>query len=411
MVYYFISTLLSIAIIYYFRSPFFRSHLNKKQLFLIQFIALLPLTIISSVRWNVGTDTWHTYTPEYLAMKSETVALSEEEESIMFNCYKLYMKSVNGYSTEEISKLTLDEAYDFYLRTSKHTAPGFQFLERTLIHFNADVQWLYVVTSIIIMTFTALTIYYESSNPVVALLLFVITGNFFLSLNIISQYIAISICIFSCVFIEKRNLPIFIVLILLASLFHISATIFIIMYFVPHINIKPIVSGIIIVSFLILAPYLVPLFKNAIALFFPRYSIYFERVSNFEWDFFAINIAVFLFGSYYYTKGIDQPYFKLFYYANIIGTIALCFSGNIPLVKRINYYFACPHYLLLPIILQCEKNKKIKFLFSSCIISLYILETIISIGYLNKNQVLPYQTFYESNRIKTTESVFEIISD
>ena len=36
------------------------------------------LFFISAMRWDVGTDTWHTYTPEYLAMKSEKTELTPQ---------------------------------------------------------------------------------------------------------------------------------------------------------------------------------------------------------------------------------------------------------------------------------------------------------------------------------------------
>ena len=368
-------------------------------------MSFLPLFLISALRWNVGTDTWHTYTPEYLAMKAEKTELSTEEKDIILSCGRMNASWDLGYSKERIEQLTYDECAAAFQSTAKHTAVGFQALQKFLLLFNADVQWLYVLTSFIILFFIYAAIWKQSSIPVLALLLFVLTSNFFLSLNIVSQFLAISICVFACTYAQKRKPIPFFLLVALAACFHYSALIFAPVYFLPKLRIRPIWCAISIGVVLLLAQFAYPLIAKAVEVFAPRYAWYLSQGAEFEWIFFAIGLTVFVAGSYYYPKGKDLPYYKLWYYANILGLFALCFSGRIPNLKRINYYFAAPHFLFLPLMIRCEEHPVRKKILYAAVIVLFLAETIVAVGYMNKNGVLPYQTMIGINKAALTEDL------
>ena len=361
-------------------------------------LSFLPLFLISAFRWNVGTDTWHTYTPEYLAMKAEKIELSQEEQQILLECGKLNGRWDLGYSKDRIEQLTYPECLTAFQNNAKHTAIGFQALQRLLLLFNADIQWLYVITSLIILAFIYAAIWKQSSMPALALLLFVLTSNYFLSLNIVSQFMAISICVFACTYAQEKKPIQFFILVAMAVCFHYSAVVFIPVYFLPRLRIKPLWCAISIGVVLLLGQFAYPLIAKAIELFMPKYAWYLSQGAKFEWIFFAISLAVFAAGSFYYPKGKDKPYYRLWYYLNILGLFALCFSGRIPNLKRINYYFAAPHFLFLPLIIQCEEHPTRRRLINAAIILLFLAETIVAVGYMNKNGVLPYQSIFQGDR-------------
>ena len=73
--------------------------------------------------------------------------------------------------------------------------------------------------------------YNNSKRPVLSLYFYVTIGNLFFVLTGIRQAIAMSICMLSIRFIQKRKIIPFILLVLLAAQFHHSAYIFIVMYF------------------------------------------------------------------------------------------------------------------------------------------------------------------------------------
>lgn len=381
-----------------------QQHRRNIQKAIMAFCFLL-LFFFSAFRWNVGVDTWFTYTPEYLAMKSESVPLTAEEEQIMLSSSRLYARMTRGATFKEAQTKTPDEAYAFYRQTYKHTSIGFQALERLLILFHADVQWLYVITSAIILIFIFAAINRQSETPLLAVLMFVLTGNFFLSLNIVSQFMAMSICLYACTFAQERKPVLFFLLVALAACFHISTLVFILVYFLPKLNIKPVWCAVIIAIALIAAQFCFPLLEKVVASIAPAYVRYFGEQTEFEWIFFAIGLAVFVVGTYYFPKGKDKPYYRLWYYANVIGLIALCFSGHIPYMKRINFYFALPHFLFLPLIIQCEEKQNWRRVMTVVMIALFVAETVVATGLLNKNGILPYQVFFQSSRTGMTDAM------
>ena len=370
-------------------------------------LAALPLFLLSALRWDVGTDTWHTYTPEYLVMMSETRELSPEEEQIILNDYRRLAKRDFGYSDEQISAITYKDAFGFFSQTYKHTSPGFQLIEHGLIALNADVQWLYVVTSLIIMAFVFASIYWQSKDMALACLFFVITSNYFLALNIVSQYMAISVCLFACMYAEKQKPLPFFLLVFLAASFHTSALVFLPLYFLPKLRVKPLWCAVSIAAMFVLVPLLFPLLEKLVRLAMPKYARYFAENAayEFEWIFFAIGAAVFALGAYYWEQGNNKPYYRLWYYANVLGLMALCFSVHMPSMKRINYYFAAPHFLFLPLMISCEADRRRRTILRIAVIALFVAETVVAVWMLNKNQPLPYQTFWQARTQVESEAL------
>lgn len=385
---------------------------RRKTRALFCLLAALPLFLLSALRWDVGTDTWHTYTPEYLAMAAETRELSAEEEQIVVDDYRMLLKHDYGYSDEQIGAVTREDAFDYFSRAYGHTSPGFRAIERVLLALNADVQWLYVVTSLIILAFVFASIYRQSEDMAPAGLFFVITSNFFLSLNIVSQYMAISICLFACVFAERRKPLPFFLLVLLAASFHTSALVFLPVYFLPKLRVKPLWCAVAVAAVFLLAPLVVPLMEKLVGIVTPKYARYFASGVGyeFEWVFFALGIAVFVVGAYYWKRGEDRPYYRLWYYANVLGLMALSFSAYIPGMKRINYYFAAPHFLLLPLIMRCEADRRRRTLLTLTVTVLFVAETVVAVWMLNKNEVLPYQVFFQADRLELTEALLGLAS-
>ncbi|MBE5789055.1 MAG: EpsG family protein [Clostridiales bacterium] len=373
---------------------------TRKKLILSCVVAMIPFLAVMSARWCVGVDTWFTYTPEYLAMKSESVPLTEEEEQIMLTSGQITGRLAHGYSKEKAMELTLEEAYSNFRLFYHHTGIGFQGLQRILVFFHADVQWLYFVTSLIILGLVFTAIWQQSSYPLLACLFFVITGNFFLSMNIVSQYIAIAICLFACTFAEKRKPIWFFLLVALAATVHISALVFLLVYFLPKLKIKPLWCIVAVAVALLVAQFAFPLIKKLVEIVAPQYVRHFEMSADFEWVFFGIGCAVLALGTCYFNKGKDFPYFRLWYYMNVLGLIALAFSGNIPLMKRINYYFAASHILLLPMLMNLEEDKKKRIGLHILTIGLFTAQIVVAIWHLNKHATLPYRAFFQGNRLE-----------
>ena len=372
-------------------------------------LSMLPLLLVMSVRWNVGVDTWFTYTPEYLAMKSESQQLTLEEERILQASAKLKARLTEGTINEELDDFSVDTILKDYRYSYHHTGILFQWLQRGLLLLNADVQWLYVATSLIILCFVFASIWLQSARPFLACLFFVISGNFFLSMNIVSQYIAVAVCLLAYHYAEKRRPVPFFLLVAIAAGFHISAFVFIPVYFLPRAKIKPLWCILTIAASLVIAQFCFPILKKLIEWIAPAYVRHFTKGSDFEWVFFAVGCAVLAVGTYYYSKGKDTPYFRLWYYANALGLIALSFSGSIPLMKRISYYFAVSNILFLPLVMSLEKSIFRRRALHIITVALFILQIIVAIGMMNKHGTLPYKAFFYDDRLKLMQSMIDHI--
>lgn len=347
-------------------------------------LSFLPLFLLSALRWNTGTDTYHTYTPQYYGMIwSNTGHLSSAQKSWINDSWNHLIErpdNIRGFYN----------ILQYYVNESSHTSFLFRLLEYPLVHFNMDVQWLYIITSAIILGLIFASIYRQSVNVSLAIFFFVATSNYFLSLNIIAQYIAIGLCLFACEYAEKRKPVKFFLLVAVAIGFHTSAFVFLPVYFLKKINIRPLWCFGLIAVCLAGSPVLFRLIETVVKISAPKYARYFSDQPEFETVYFAIGLFTLIVGSYYFEKCKNMPYFKIWYYMNVLGMMALAFSGQVPFMKRINYYFSAPLFMLLPLLINAEENEKKRNLLKWGLILLFVLETVVAVFIMNKNEVMPY---------------------
>ena len=355
---------------------------GQRKAFLL--LSFLPLYLLSALRWNTGTDTYHTYTPQYYGMIWKiTGHMSGSQTAFLRESWaRLIEKPSNIHGIHEIRQ--------YYATESTHTSPLFRLLEFPLAHLNADVQWLYMITSAVILVLVFVAIYRQSINAPLAVFFFVVTSSYFLSLNIIAQYIAIAICLVACEFAENNRPVPFFALVAVAIGFHTSAFVFLPVYFLNKIRLRPRWCFGIIALCLVSSPVLFRAIQGVVKTAAPKYQRYLSADSSFELVFFAIGMFVMILGSLYFDRCKDMKYFRIWYYTNVLGLMALSFSGQIPYMKRINYYYSAPLFMMLPLIISAEEDARKQKILKWGLIAVFILETIVAVVLMNKNEVLPY---------------------
>lgn len=194
MIIYIISLILSLilAIIIY-KNDFFK----KDQIYLIMMFFIL--CFISSFRnYNVGTDT-----------------LAYIENFIQLN---------TTFKSVSIFDLPME--------------PLFNLLNRVTYTLNDHPQAILFTTSFIINILVALRIYNSSKYPWLSVYLYISLYIFYQSFNGVRQYIAIAIIFYISKYIYERKLIKFILGIIIASGFHISALIFLPCYIFNKVNLN-----------------------------------------------------------------------------------------------------------------------------------------------------------------------------
>lgn len=351
-------------------------------------LCALPLLLVSAMRWGVGTDFYCTYLPEFRALQWLRGGGGDALRDELFGTLAPRLARWKLPSTPE-------GALKHFLKVLEHCEPGYRALMELAVRLGGNFRIVIIVTSVIIEVCVFYAVFTQSTSPVLAVYLYVASSSYFLSLNIVRQYVAVSIGLVAVQFIRERRLVPYLVCIAAAMLFHTSAILLLPCYFLCRVRLKPRYALLTVALALAgagglgrLAQWLMP----RIGLGY--YARYFGTVwdeGSFETLLFAINLCILLFGSWYWEKAERRcPYFVIWYNMNLLGTLALALSTVLPLMKRVNYYYGAPQFLLLPEILKAEEEPRRRRVLTALVVLAFAAETYVAVWLYNKNGALPY---------------------
>jgi len=138
------------------------------------------------------------------------------------------------YTFERSKSLTLSYIFDTYKYEQ-----GYQILNWIVAKTLKNWTYFIIIFYGFVYFFICRFIYKYSNNIYLSMILFITLGFYGFSLTGLRQTIAISICLWSYDYIKKRKLIPFLLVVLLAFSFHKSAIIFIPLYFLGNLRIKP----------------------------------------------------------------------------------------------------------------------------------------------------------------------------
>lgn len=261
---------------------------------------------------------------------------------------------------------------------------GYQLFEYLLLNLTHNYFWVFFISTAFITAIYIKTIRDYSNSYLLAMYFFITLGSYTFGFNVLRQAIAISICILSLPYLLNKKLLKFILVIAIACLFHISAIIFILFYFIVHLRIK-IIYKIFITLFSSLA--LSRLVIYYLAANNPRYGLYTEtytRGNGYLTLSFYVAIIILLYILMKIYKIKDELFTKLFtlYATGVVLVIPIALLGTDPSgPQRIIYFFTWTLILLLPIALRQINNIAISTL--AIIISfIYFILTIMNFANL-----------------------------
>lgn len=295
-----------------------------------------------------------------------------------------YLKSYNKYQ-----KYSFNEIIGIY-NLDGQKDPTFYVLGWLFSQIFSGGQWWLAFIGGIYLSSVMIVIYKESVNPFISLLAFLSLGFFTFSLSGLRQTLAMSLTGLSYFGIKKRKPILFIIFVLLGSLFHSTALIFLIAYpmarwklGLPHI-ISFVISIILFVSF-----------QSAIRGWITKY-IGFEHISNYgdsekaaTFSGFIIQFAIFVFALvYYHNVRKKYKYADILYNLSFIGLVFQLFSSMIAEFFRISMYFSFFNIILIPLVISAEPNKKISLLETS-------LVTLALVSYIFVSGVPEYSFFWQ----------------
>ncbi|MBE6151814.1 MAG: EpsG family protein [Firmicutes bacterium] len=282
---------------------------------------------------------------------------------------------------------------------------GFDVLILLIKLFTNNSQWLFIITSFIILLLIYKAILNEKDDYDLILYLFITLIFYCSSFNGIRQWIAIAILMNSLKFIREKNFYKYLICVLAASLFHITALNTIILYFLLNLKYKDTIKVILFVlAFLILkitniTEIFILIVKHILPSYYAKYTIT-------GYDIYAIRGGIlpillcggmFVFYLLFKKKLLSKQLieeekleFKI-NFAFILSIMSVVNTVN-ELFCRIALFYIPFVIFLIPDVLKIF-NDKWRKIFKVLIIILTLIFMIINISHNNPHDALPY-TFY-----------------
>ena len=359
---------------------------NKKLKILYYILSALPFFLVSAFRYDVGTDYITRYTYDFNTM-------------------------VKGI---DIPNLEI----------------GFKTMDKIIILFTTDPLPVFVISSAIIVGLVMTTIFTKSKNMVLSILIFFIGGFYFDSLNIMRQYLSISIILFAYKFLlkERKQKIYYIIAVLIAATFHSTSLIMLVLLFLDKkmlANIKfvlPIAAVILLLNHRLF---------DLIGFFIQntRFNVYLTgklSVGDVSIVLLFENIVLYLmmYYIYYKNKKKDNIQKEDILFLNIEGiTLLVIALGSVHMLfLRIAFYFSMFHILSVPYYLskldgkelvedikKITKNKvdlvrietKMVSIVTILVMSIFTVHFIRTYIFKDTNEVTPYKTvFFKDFEIK-----------
>lgn len=264
--------------------------------------------------------------------------------------YKSFFEIQDKYTVWEFSNLN-SEYSRFEL--------GFRILTKIISNILLNEKIYIMLISIVIMTITGYSIYINSRKPFLSLLMNMALNLYFFYFSGLRQSIAMAITLYSYKYVREKNFKKFLLCMIIAILFHKSAVVFFVVYFLRNYEfttknkIIALILGIIVFIFNKNIFYFINQF------FYSNYKM--EYTGSYRWSFLCIALLLICFINY---KAIikNRSDGKLLFNVVTIGAFCLLFSTIIKDVLRVANYFYVFIIFLVPEMIEAIKASKARIL-------------------------------------------------
>nr|WP_144917748.1 EpsG family protein [Moraxella osloensis] len=255
---------------------------------------------------------------------------------------------------------------------------GYQLFDYLLLHLTHNYAWLLSITALFIVFSYLKFIKKYAQNYLLAVIIYITFGVYSFFFNGLRQGIAMAIMMYAMPALLDNKFWRYLLVCLVASMFHISALFMIPFYFVVNLKIKIRYKVLFVImgTALAAAPLIQYIAKDNV-----RYEDY-AKGDNFGGLFtlgFYVILALFILAMNAKLKIQDEVFIKLstLYFSGIALLIPIAFLGTNPSgPQRILNYFTWTMVIILPTIFVKIKGVFIKLLFIClCIVYFYLTTT------------------------------------
>lgn len=357
MIIYIGSIILTVTGVTIFENKYYRDSDRKIYKFGFFCMAIIPI-IISSIRYDVGTD-YHNYYNDFYYYKFTGLGdIQNYTKGIE------YIPLLIRYITNNIFK----NPYIFFY-----------------------------ITSIIINICVFIALYKRRRYlPISYSMLMYLCLHFGSSLNGIRQYMAIGIVLIAYTYLENKNLKMFIIAIVIAGLCHRTSYIVFLLYPLTSKKIKSIYKVFLIIGCIgLILGY--DKFIQLLGEFdmFEKYTIYASDEKSMGIGLIIMNIPIFIILLLYSKRLKAYNSTNDMYIFFIIIGFFLKFLGYLsPFVSRLALYFDICQIILIPQLLCISRNKFENLMVKHAIVITSIFIFVYKYIILGNSEIFPYKTIF-----------------
>lgn len=267
--------------------------------------------------------------------------------------------------------------------------PGYCIFVWIFSHIFPNGQFVFILSAILFTAAVCRFIYKNSEDPELSFVMYICLGLYTFMAQGLRQSMAMSICLFALEFCKKRKLLPFVLLILLATTFHSSSIVFLVVYFIYGytLNIR---TG--IASFGIAGILLV--FSRQLAAIG---NLLFEREYEGEVEAggfvaVAIYIIILAVSMVFSGKRRKEKDYSFFFFMTMLGAVFyLMRYTEVQIVERISFYFMFGQLIALPNAIS-RFDKHVSFVVKYVVIALSFL---LFAYRLNGDGLVVYRFFWQ----------------
>lgn len=288
-------------------------------------------------------------------------------KAIIFpSIFLILFSSIRSY-TVGTDSISYTEAYRFeynpyYYGFNSNIEYGYQFFDYFILNFSYNYFWLFLLTSILIVPLYMVTIKKLSINYYYSVFIYITFGFYTFLFNTVRQAIALAILFYGIKFFLEKKLIKYLAVVLIASLFHISAWVMIPFYFIVHFKFKVEIKAILtFISSAILSSIVIQ-YMSASNQRYEQYTQESENSGGYLLLLFYVIIAAFLyiFGRTLRVNNKTYSLLEQLYFCGLMFVIPIALLGTDPSgPQRVLYNFSVYLILLIPMVLRDQFNKSI----------------------------------------------------
>lgn len=255
---------------------------------------------------------------------------------------------------------------------------GYQYFEYMLLNLTHNYYWLFLFTSLFIVFSFLLIIKKYSINYTLSVFVYITFGVYTFFFNGLRQGLAIAICFFALPYLINKSFLKYLLFIVCASFFHISAWVMLPFYFLVHANFK--------LEYKVLSSFLFSLFVSGLLISklakdnirYEAYAEVSDSAGGYIMLLFYLLFAIVIYFSGKRERLINNEYktFEQIYLCGLFLVIPIALletSASGP--QRIINYFIPMLIFLIPFIISKLKYNFLKFIFYCCAVGFFYITT------------------------------------